>query len=47
MRMLLIEPKVLMAMVTEKTSPINRENKTVKTRKMQHCNQKVKTEKAD
>ena len=30
MRMLLIEPKVLMAMVMGKMSPINRENKEVK-----------------
>ena len=45
--MLSTEPKVLMAMVMEKMSPINRAKKEAKIQKMQPCNLNTPTDKAD
>ena len=45
--MLSTEPKVLMAMVMGKMSPINRAKKEAKIQKMQPSSHHQKTEKAD
>ena len=45
--MLSTEPKVLMAMVMEKMSPINGAKKEAKIQKTQPCNHHLKTEEAD